>query len=138
MTQRLSAVLSLWSSKPLRSSCFTCGHRPRDCDLPHQTGSPRRTGGAVVVVGQVDGRVQVSVDGQAADLAAEDPLVELHLLLDAAAPGTHLRRWIVPRCDYEPGPVPLRLVLELAAHLVRRPSVDGARKAVVPGQLGGC
>src|SRR5207244_11653447 len=40
--------------------------------------------------------------------------------------------------NYQPGPVPLRLVLELAAHLVRRPSVDGAREAVVLGHLGGC
>src|SRR2546426_2342495 len=127
-------------SGPLRSSCFTCGHRPRgDRDLPHQTGSPRRTGGAiVVVVSQVDGRVQVSLDGQAAGLAAEDPLVQRHLLLDATAPGTHLRRWIVPRCDDQPRPVPLRLVLELAAHLVRSGPVDGAREAVVPGHIGRC
>src|SRR5437867_5214694 len=126
--------------RPTHSSCFTCRHQSqRTCDLLHLTGSTRRTGGAVVVaVGQVGSGVQVPVDDQAARGAVVRPLAERDVVIDGATPGAHLRGRVVPRCDYQPGTIPLRLVLELAAHLVRRPSVDGAREAVVAGHVGGC
>jgi hypothetical protein len=85
---------------------------------------------------EVRGGVAVAVEGQAAAVAAEDPLDQLHLLLDRAAPGAGLGGGEPTVADNQFSSEPCRLAAQLASQLTPGGVADSAGQTVVGHEVG--